>query len=220
MTRIVMAGASGAIGRLVLARLLARADVTAVHVIGRRALSLNHERLHQHVMPLEALDAFQPDFQVDAACNCLGTTIKAAGSQAAFRAVDQDAVLAFARLAQRAGARRFVSVSAIGASPRAATFYSRVKGEVEASLSGMGFSALDLLQPSLLLGDRDEFRAGERAAQLLSVPFGPLMRGPLSPWRPIETRVVAMAAVASLCRDLPGLRRHAWTSLQALAARV
>lgn len=219
MSQILVAGASGAIGRVVLARLLADPAVSAVHVVARRELAMTHGKLHQHILPLSELDAFVPDFRVDVACNCLGTTIRVAGSQAAFRSVDQDAVLAFARLAQRAGARHFLSVSAIGASARATGFYSRVKGEVEDTLVTMGFPALTLLQPSLLLGPRDEFRLGERIGQAVSKPLGPLLRGKLSDYRPIEAVHVAAAMAAAALAPTSGLHYLTWTGLMRLAGQ-
>lgn len=220
MSRILFAGASGVIGRLVLGRLLADPAVSAVHVVARRALDVQHAKLSQHILPLAELDAFTPDFQADVACNCLGTTIRVAGSQAAFRAVDQEAVMAFARLAQRTGVRHFLSVSAVGASAGAGSFYSRVKGEVEVALEVMGFPALTLLQPSLLLGPREESRPAEAIGKMLSRPFGPLMRGALSAYRPIEADDVAAAMAASALAAASGTQRLTWAGLMRLAGRT
>lgn len=220
MSRILIAGASGAIGRLALARLLADSRVSAVHVVARRALAIDHDKLSQHIMPLSELDVFMPDFQVDVAINSLGTTIRTAGSQAAFRAIDQDAVLAFARLARRAGADHFLSVSAIGASPRAASFYSRVKGEVEVALEAMDFAALTLLQPSLLLGPREESRPAEAVAKVLARPLGPLLRGALAAYRPIEADDVAAALAAAALAPASGVSRLTWTGMMRLARRA
>lgn len=219
MIRLLIAGASGVIGGLALRRLLADPRVGAVHVVARRALAVSHDKLHQHIMPLSELDAFVPDFSVDVAINSLGTTIKTAGSQAAFRAVDQDAVLAFARLAQRAGATHFLSVSAIGASPRAAGFYSRVKGEVEEALETLGFPALTLLQPSLLLGPREESRPAEAVGKILARPLGPLLRGSLSVYRPIEADDVAAALAAAALAPASGISRLTWGGMMRLAGR-
>ena len=220
MFRILIAGASGVIGSLALGRLLADPGVTAVHVVARRALTASHDKLHQHVLPLSELDAFTPDFRVDVAINCLGTTLRAAGSQAAFRAVDQEAVLAFARLAQRAGATHFLSVSAIGASPRASGFYSRVKGEVEMALEAMGFAALTLLQPSLLLGPREESRPAEAVGKVLARPLGPLLRGALAVYRPIEADDVAAALAAAALAQASGVSRLTWAGMMRLAGRA
>lgn len=137
----------------------------------------------------------------------LGTTIKAAGSQAAFRAVDHDAVLTLARAARAAGVRRFGVVSALGADPLSGNFYSRVKGEVEAALGGLGFETLVIARPSLLAGDRESLgqpaRPGERFALALTRPLAPLIP---AAWRPIAADRVARALLRALAEGTPGTR--------------
>jgi uncharacterized protein YbjT (DUF2867 family) len=124
---VVVAGASGLVGREILQGLLADESVAAVHSLGRRELPLRHPRLTQHRVDFKALPALPG---VGEAFIALGTTIKVAGSQEAFRAVDYDAVLAVADAAKAAGARRLGVVSAMGADPRSRIFYNRVKGEL------------------------------------------------------------------------------------------
>lgn len=139
-------------------------------------------------------------FAVDQVCVCLGTTIKAAGSQAAFRAVDHDLVLDVAKRAVDAGAEDCLLVSAMGADPDSRVFYSRVKGEAEDALRALPWRTLAILRPSLLAGDRQEIRRGERAALALSRVVAPLMVGPFAHYRPIPAATVA-EAMARLARD-------------------
>ena len=157
-----------------------------------------------HLLDFAALPALPR--AVEAYC-CLGTTIKAAGSQAAFRAVDFDAVLAFARAAQSAGVQRFAVVSALGASPRSPGFYNRVKGEMEEALAGLGFASLVIARPSLLAGDRSALgqpaRPGERLALALTAPLAPLIP---KTWRPIAAATVARALRRALADGRPGVR--------------
>ena len=138
----------------------------------------------------------------------LGTTIRDAGSQAAFRAVDHDAVVAFARAAKAAGVRRFGMVSALGAEPRSSNFYSRVKGEAEAAVATLGFDAVVIARPSLLLGDRSALgqppRPGERWAQRI---FGPGAAWIPALWRPIDAGAVARTLIAAVGEGRPGVRR-------------
>ena len=115
-----------------------------------------------------------------------------------------DAVLAFAKAARKAGAQRFLLVSALGADPRSRIFYNRVKGETEEHLQSVGFESLVLLRPSLLLGERAESRPGERVAIVATKVLGPLLR-PLSS-RPIEARTVARAMLALAQSSSPGVR--------------
>ncbi len=157
-------------------------------------------------------------WQAETAVCCLGTTIKTAGSQAAFRAVDYEAVIAFARLAKRVGVQHFIVVSAVGASSTSASFYSRVKGEMEAALQAMNFATLSIVQPSLLLGERAEQRLGERIGQVVSLPLAPLLMGPLSPYRPIHGADVAKAMATLALGPMPqyGVKRLHYNDLMAL----
>jgi uncharacterized protein YbjT (DUF2867 family) len=195
----LVAGASGLVGGLLLEALLESPLYREVCSVGRRALPKQHPRLTQRTVDFSRLEAESLPAAEDAFC-CLGTTLKKAGSREAFRAVDFEAVLAFAKAAQRAGVRRFLVVTALGADPRSRIFYNRVKGEVEEALRALGFDSLVILRPSLLLGERAESRPGEHAAIVLSKVLSPLLR-PFS-GRPIEARTVARALL-SLARDTP-----------------
>lgn len=199
----LVAGASGLVGGLLLEALLESSLYREVCSLGRRALPLQHPKLSQRTVDFGRLDTESLPAADDAFC-CLGTTIKKAGSQEAFRAVDHDAVLAFAKASRKAGARRFLLVSALGADSRSRIFYNRVKGETEEHLAAVGFESLVILRPSLLLGERAESRPGERAAVVMTKVLGPLLR-PFG-GRPIEARTVARAMLA-LARDAaPGSR--------------
>jgi uncharacterized protein YbjT (DUF2867 family) len=166
MTAVAIAGASGVVGARVLAHLLERDDVARVVALGRRPLEVESPKLVSSVVDLRSeaavADALPDDLGV-AFC-CLGTTMKQAGSKEAFRAVDHDAVVAFATAAQRKGARRFLLVSALGADARSRIFYSRTKGEAEDALQRLGFPQLTIVRPSFIddEGARRDHRLGER----------------------------------------------------------
>jgi uncharacterized protein YbjT (DUF2867 family) len=196
----LVAGASGLVGGHLLDALLEDPLYREVCSLGRRPLPKQHAKLVQRTVDFARLGDEALPSSDDAFC-CLGTTIKKAGSQEAFRAVDHDAVLAFAQAARKAGAKRFLVVTALGADPRSRVFYNRVKGEVEQALQGVGFESLVILRPSLLLGERGESRPGEHAAIVLSKVLGPLLR-PFS-GRPIEARTVARA-MRTLAHEAPG----------------
>jgi uncharacterized protein YbjT (DUF2867 family) len=191
---VVLAGATGLVGREILRGLLADDSVKAVHALGRRAPDLKHPKLGFHVVDFSALP---PLPSVAEAYLALGTTIKVAGSQAAFRAVDFDANLAVARAARAAGARRAGLVSAMGADARSRIFYSRVKGELEQALAALDFEGLVIARPSMLVGDRaalgQPVRSGERAAMRAGAVLGPLIP---ANYRPIAASKVARALLA------------------------
>ena len=148
-----------------------------------------------HQVDFDALEAHAGLFGVDDIFCCLGTTIRKAGSRDAFRRVDLDYPLQAARLGRAAGAQRFLLVTAGGADPSSRVFYNRVKGEVEGAVAGVGYPRTVILRPSLLLGEREESRPGERVAEWVMRPLGPLMRGPLARYRPVEAERVARAMV-------------------------
>jgi uncharacterized protein YbjT (DUF2867 family) len=197
----LLAGATGLIGRACAAQWRGPGRL---HLLVRRPVSAPGPHCRVHVVDYAALPALPP--ARDAVC-CLGTTIAVAGSPEAFRAVDLDAVLAFARAAQAAGVQRFAVVSALGADARSRKLYSRTKGEMEAALAALGFDSLVVARPSLLAGDRavlgQPVRRAEALALALARPLAPLVP---KAWRPIEAATVARALQAALLQGRPGLR--------------
>lgn len=163
MTRLLLAGATGLVGDATLQRALASARVEQVVAPTRRPLA-PHPKLFNPVVDFDALPGDADWWRVDAVACALGTTIRDAGSQDAFRRVDHDYPLAIARQAHAHGAKAFALVSAMGADARSRIFYSRTKGEVEDALAGIGFTSLTLLRPGLLGGERRQHRSGERLA--------------------------------------------------------
>jgi len=201
---ILLAGATGLVGSRVLGL---RGDLVPV---GRRVTGVAGEV----VADFAALPPLPP---AQVAVSALGTTIRAAGSQAAFWAVDHAAVLAFANAAQAAGARHFIVITAVGADAASGFFYSRVKGEVERDLAALGFDRLDILQPGLILGPRAERRPVEALFQWLAPVLNPLLVGGLGKYGGIGADAVAQA-VAALCdRAEPGRFVHRNRSIAALA---
>ncbi len=190
----VLAGATGLVGRQILLGLIADASVEAIHVLARRALPPSDPRVRSHIVDFTALPALP---RADEVYLALGTTIKAAGSREAFRAVDFDANLAIARATLAAGARRAGLVSAMGADANARLFYNRVKGELEEALERLPFDGLVIARPSLLVGDREALgqpgRTAERVATAVSRFLGPLVP---ANYRPIDAADVARALLA------------------------
>ena len=201
----LLAGASGLVGRRLLALLLASAHYQRVHVLLRRDVPdlPASPKLARHVIDFERLPELPP---IDDVFIALGTTIRAAGSQAAFRRVDFDAVLKTARAGRVAGAKRLLVVSALGADASARVFYRRIKGEMEQAVSRLGYDSVVIARPSLLLGERAALgqptRLGEQwAARLLR---------PALPWvprsvRPVRAEDVARAMLRAALRAEPGV---------------
>ncbi len=214
--RVLLAGGTGLIGRELTQLLLADKPRPSLHLLVRKLPKDADTRASWQPVDFAALPALPA---ADEAYCCLGTTIKQAGSQVAFRAVDFDAVLAFARAAQAAGVTRFAVVSALGASARSAGFYNRVKGEMEAAVGTLGFASVVIARPSLLAGDRlalgQPERSGERLALMLTGPFGALIPKSV---RPIQAQTVARGMLLALRQARPGVRIVASGELQTLGS--
>ncbi len=199
----ILAGSTGLVGRALLRHLLNDRNTGIVHALTRQPVDAfpSASRLLVH-----SIDYARP-FSLPLAYECyiaLGTTIKDAGSQEAFRAVDLDRVVAVAKAARVAGVARLALVSALGADMNSGVFYNRVKAEAEAAVIELNFERIIIARPSLLLGDRAALgqrpRAAERMAATLSKPFQPWLS---KRWRPIQDSVVARALVRSLRSDGP-----------------
>lgn len=176
--------------------LLADDHWSSVVALGRREAPFRHGKLAQRIIDLGELETLLDLPKANDVFCCLGTTIKQAGSQEAFRRVDHDYVVALARAGLQSGATQLLLVSAVGADPQSRVFYSRVKGETEAAVRELPYRAIQIFRPSLLLGERSEFRLGER----LMMPFTPLLSlvlvARMRRYRPIRARAVAEAMVA------------------------
>jgi uncharacterized protein YbjT (DUF2867 family) len=202
----LLAGSTGLIGRALLKLLQDSPDYNRVHALVRRPQSdiAHHPKLQINQVDFAKLP--EPFFRSDDLYIALGTTIKAAGSKDAFRQVDFDAVVNTARAARAAGATRLAVVSALGADPRSAVFYNRVKGEMEQAVSALGYESVLIAQPSLLAGDRAALgqptRAGEEWAMRLLRPVMGLVPRSV---RPIEAAAVARAMLRGTLDAKPGV---------------
>jgi len=180
-------------------------------------LGREHPRLANRIVQFEQIESQLKNITCHAALCALGTTIREAGSEQAFRQVDIDTVLAFARAAKAAQAQRFIVVSSAGADPKSKNFYLRTKGEMEQALIGIGFPNLDILQPSVLMGWRGEIRPLELAASVLLPLVNPFLVGKRQPLRAISARTVAAAMVGVTRSGRRGVQRHTYSTIQALA---
>lgn len=213
----LLAGASGLTGGHVLDLLLNASDFSRVIAVTRRPLQREHLRLANRIVQFDRLETQLQGTVCDVALCCLGSTRARAGSRESFREIDVDYVVAFARAALAARAQRFVVISSVGANPRARNFYLRTKGELEEELESVGFAALDILQPGLLLGWRHEMRPLE----LLGMAFAPLtnlfMVGNRAAWRGISVRTVAAAMVGATRVGRKGVQRYTYAGIRQLA---
>lgn len=202
MASAVVLGASGLVGRHILREILDSGAYGEVRAVGRRAPGLAHRSLREITTDLSRLGDHPGLFRADAVFCALGTTIRKAGSQQAFRRVDLEYPLEAGRLAAGQNAGKFLVVSAVGADSASRVFYNRVKGELEDRLRELPLRGLHIFRPSLLLGEREEFRLGESLAAPLLKALGGVLP---ARYRAIEASVVARAMVTvALGRAAPG----------------
>ncbi|MFM7028057.1 MAG: NAD-dependent epimerase/dehydratase family protein [Chakrabartia sp.] len=218
--RIVIAGASGLVGRALVDQLCALPSVTALVALARRPLAVEHAKLTQKLGPQDHWPGFVEEAGADAAISTLGTTLRDAGSQDAFFAVDHDLVLSFARAACGAGARQFLMVSSVGAHAASRNFYLATKGKVEADVANIGFERLDVLRPGLLRGRRTgPLRMGERLAIAVAPVTDFLTPAVLSRYRSIRADQVAAALAQLVGAPEPGQFVHHNDEMVALASQ-
>lgn len=200
--KLLLAGASGLVGSHLLRLALADARITQVSAPVRRALPVSHPKLFAPVVDYDALPEDAGWWQADAVVCALGTTMKAAGCETAFRRVDHDYPLAVARCARAHGTATYVLNSATGADVQSHFFYNRVKGELEQALAGMGFTSLSFARPGLIGGERRESRPAEHAAMLALTALGPLLP---RRWRICPAQAIAQAMLDAAVHARPGL---------------
>jgi uncharacterized protein YbjT (DUF2867 family) len=198
---VVILGATGLVGTECVREFATSREFARVVILARRAPSRASAQPHveTHIIHFDRLEDAADHFRVSHIVCALGTTIRKAGSQERFRRVDYNYPLAAARAGLRQGARHFLLVSALGANARSRIFYRRVKGEVEDAIRALGYRSLTIVRPSLLLGERGEFRLGESIGKLFAS---------ITPrrYRPVHARQVASALLRAALEDREGVR--------------
>ncbi len=212
--RIALVGATGLIGQALIAACLSRADVRLVAIARREVPLPPGARMEVLVAETGGWPDAIAAANADAVVCALGTTIrKVGGDQAAFRAVDQDLVLAVAKAAKAANVRQMVTLSSVGADMASRTFYLRVKGEVEVALGKLRIPRLDILRPGLLRGPRDERRVAEKIAMAASPVADLLLHGAWRKYRSIRAERVAQAIIALAMEKPAGRFVHEYDAI-------
>ncbi len=216
MERILVAGATGLVGREVVEQLLSSTSVRPVALTRR---SLGKPGLEEWLSQGDDLLQGLKDEPVDAVICCLGTTIKKAGTKDRFRYVDHDLVVGLARWAKRHSVVTFSIVSAIGADPASNIFYNKVKGEMERDVKALALPSLHIFHPSILTGPRQESRVGERLGIVIMNMVSPLLLGGLRRYRPMPHDLLASALIQTARTPENGTHVHAYDGIVALARK-
>jgi uncharacterized protein YbjT (DUF2867 family) len=196
---VSIAGATGLVGGHCVSAFVARPEFEPVELLVRRPTPVlaSQRRALDRIVDFEQLPQHQEILRTTHVVSALGTTMRKAGSKEAFRRVDYDYPLALARLALSRGAQHFLLVSSVGANPESRFFYTRAKGEIEDAILALGFRSVTIVRPSLLLGEREEFRLAESMGRYV-------MTVAPARYRPVHGRQVAAALLAAALADRPG----------------
>ena len=214
--RVLLAGGTGLVGGFVRSRLAPRLDASVTSLVRPGSPAGGHEVDFERLTmaPAAVLGPLAPE-GVDIGISCLGTTLRAAGSEEAMFRVDHDYVQAVAQGARALGARQFILVTSVGAGGPG--FYLRTKGAIEQAVTHLGFARVDLVRPGMLIGQRRERRPMEAFAQRMFEALAPVMVGPLGRYAGIRAETVADAIVALIGREETGRFVHENDELTALA---
>ncbi|WII73949.1 oxidoreductase [Bdellovibrio sp. 22V] len=201
---VTLVGGSGLVGSELLQIIGLLGEISSIKAVSRSALGKLPKDTENIVMNLDQLKDRKDLLKADVFVCCLGSTIKKAGSQEAFRKVDYDYVVEFAKVAEAVGAQKLLVVSAMGANKESSIFYNRVKGEMESALRELKIPQIEIFRPSLILGERKEHRAGEKFAQKITPVMNAILRGPLKKYRPIAAKDIARAMAIAMLNFQPG----------------
>ncbi|WP_183561670.1 oxidoreductase [Mucilaginibacter sp. SP1R1] len=191
--KAIIAGSSGLIGSKLLDILLQQPFYDEVLILVRKELPTKHPKLKQLVVDFDHLEAYSSQLTGHALFCCLGTTKAKTPDQATYRKIDHDYPVWLGQLAQQNGVNQFHLVSSIGANASSSVFYIKTKGQTEADLQQLGFPALHIYRPSMLMGKRTDRRPTEKIAVVLFNVIDPLLFGSLKKYRSIPAQTVAMA---------------------------
>jgi uncharacterized protein YbjT (DUF2867 family) len=205
----ILLGATGLVGGCVLQFLLENEAYTKVVALTRRPLSIQHQKLENVVLDFEQLLDYQSVIKGDDLFLCLGTTIKKAGSQAAFKRIDVDYQMQAATAAKQNGVSQVMLCSAVDADVNSKIFYNRMKGDLEDALKGMGFKSVHIFQPSILLGERNENRLGEKIGQAVGRFLLKITPNLWGKYEPVSGETVGKAMVGAALLDKKGVHVYA-----------
>jgi uncharacterized protein YbjT (DUF2867 family) len=200
---ILIVGSTGLAGGAFLKLILNDPSAGQILVITRRKIPAiaDAPNVQQEIIDFNNLDKYKHLLSARTAVCALGTTIKKAGSKEGFRQVDYQLPIDLAGYAAQKGCEKFILISAIGADPNSSIFYNKVKGELERDIQTLSFKSIHIIRPSLLMGDRIEFRLGEEIGKRLIQPFGFLIP---DKYKPVHVDVIARKIRSLLNDDTPG----------------
>jgi uncharacterized protein YbjT (DUF2867 family) len=201
----IIAGSTGLVGSLLLSRMLGDSSYSRVISLVRKKTDMNDPKLQEIIVDFDDIQSYAQSIQGDDLFLCMGTTISKAGSKDAFYKVDYTYNVELAKIARKNGVKKVCLISSMGANANSNIFYSKVKGQIEDAITSLNFNKTIIVRPSLLVGDRKEYRFGEKIGIFLSKFLNPLLIGSLKKYRSIKAEKVANAMLEELNNQKNGL---------------
>lgn len=217
--KALIIGATGLVGRELLTELLRDEQYDAVYAIVRRPLTFSHPKLREVVSDFERLEEITEAYAVEDVFCCLGTTIKKARTREAMYRIDVTYPLTVAKLAKEQGAHHFLVISSAGADAKSKIWYSKMKGELEQQLKSIGYKALSILQPSMLLGEREEHRLMEKVSGNVVRGLFQGIKKPVPAQLGIKAGVVAQAMLAIAAENPEGTITYGAKAIHSLGSQ-
>lgn len=212
----IIVGSSGLTGSHLLRLLLGSEIYGKVISLVRKPSHITDPKLEEHIIDFDDIDSYKDFIHGDDMFCCLGTTIRKAGSKDAFRKVDLTYPIQLAWIASERGIKQLLIISSIGANPKSGNFYLRTKGEYEEELKNIPFKSTAILRPSLLLGNRPEFRLGERISAYVMETLSFILP---SKYKPIKSEDVAKAMCSIAQKELRGNNIYETETIKEFAAK-
>lgn len=205
MMKVVICGSSGLVGSFLLEELLRNKEVERIYSLSRKPSRITHKKLIEIETDFEQLVDLGLPETIDMSFCALGTTLKKAGSKEQQTKIDKDYVVEFAKFCLRNGGKQIGIISSLGANPESSNFYLRLKGQMETEIKSMPFIKTVFIRPSMLMGNRKEFRLGENIGKIFITLFGPLLIGKLKRYRGVSAEKVAKKLVETTINSPMGV---------------
>jgi len=215
--QVILVGASGLIGSHLLTALIESAEISRILLILRRPLNITNPKVRELIVNFDELEQYALEIKGDIIYSCLGTTTAATPDSNLYRKIDLEYPLNLARIGAENGIRQFHLVSSMGANVNSSSSYLKLKGELEEKLKELSLGSLHIYQPSLLTGNRREYRLGEKIAAPIFKLIEPLLIGPLKKYRSIKAETVARAMLNQSLKEIKGTFIYPSIQIQELA---
>lgn len=212
-------GSTGMIGSYVLELILKDSFFSTVRLLVRRPQPKTHSKIEVRLVDFNDAESFKLALEeTDTIFSCIGTTQKKVkGDKNLYRKIDFDIPLKAARFGKEAGCEKFILVSSVGADADSRNFYLHLKGELENAINIIGIESVDIMQPSVLFGDRKENRPSEKVLQVAMKMLSGIFAGPLKKYKAIHGKTVAAAMLNAAKKNRKGLRRYTYSEIKQLA---